>query len=379
MTDYDIAVAGAGPAGSVLALLAARAGRRVLLVERSHFTRPRFGETAPPELGAALEKIGLGHLRHQPYAIAVPQVMTVWGDDRPAAQHHIASPYGPALHLDRRAFDEAIALAARDAGADLRLGSAARLTPSRRGWVVEIRGGARADAGVAILAHGRTGGRIGLPYVRRYLDDHVGLAASFPLPESRPALGTLIETAPGGWFYLAALPSQSLLVVLMTSARLVPTRSGERLRWWLETLAQTRMIRSAVRGCRIPQALSVVDARASCAEVGAGEHWFAIGDARIAPDPLSGQGILWAIDDAVTVMGLAERLEWREVAGQMQARTAGDVALYQADRQLVYARETRFAADPYWKNALHFGGAAPWSADNRRKSSTTNRNFSQFA
>ena len=56
MSVYDIAIAGAGPAGSVLALLAARARYRVLLVEKSYFERPRFGETAPPELRQALTR-----------------------------------------------------------------------------------------------------------------------------------------------------------------------------------------------------------------------------------------------------------------------------------------------------------------------------------
>src|SRR5262245_3427687 len=67
MSAYDITIAGAGPAGSVLALLAARARYRVLLVEKSHFDRPRFGETAPPELPQALMRVGLERLAQLPF------------------------------------------------------------------------------------------------------------------------------------------------------------------------------------------------------------------------------------------------------------------------------------------------------------------------
>jgi len=67
MSAYDIIIAGAGPAGSVFALLAARARYRVLLVERSHFDRPRFGETAPPELRQALTRVGLERLAQAPF------------------------------------------------------------------------------------------------------------------------------------------------------------------------------------------------------------------------------------------------------------------------------------------------------------------------
>src|SRR5947207_2602329 len=98
MAGYDIAIAGAGPAGSVLALLAARAGYRVLLVETSRFDRMRVGETAPPELRPALARLGLEHLARAPFCRDAPAVLSVWGSDEPASRHHIFSPYGSALH-----------------------------------------------------------------------------------------------------------------------------------------------------------------------------------------------------------------------------------------------------------------------------------------
>jgi flavin-dependent dehydrogenase len=73
-SGYDIAIAGAGPAGSVLALLAARARYRVLLAEKSYFDRLRFGETAPPELRPALTRVGLEHLAQAPFCRDAPGV-----------------------------------------------------------------------------------------------------------------------------------------------------------------------------------------------------------------------------------------------------------------------------------------------------------------
>src|SRR5262249_45619033 len=171
---YDIAIAGAGPAGSVIALLAARARYRVLLVEKSRFDRPRFGEIAPPELRQALTRVGLEHLARAAFCRESPEVLSVWGSDEPRSRHHIFSPYGTALHLDRRAFDEALALAARDAGADLKLGSAARFAAQPRGgYIVQLSTGERICANTAILATGRAGGGLGLPYARQYLDNNV--------------------------------------------------------------------------------------------------------------------------------------------------------------------------------------------------------------
>jgi flavin-dependent dehydrogenase len=71
-------------------------------------------------------------------------VLSVWGSDKRRSRHHIFSPYGTALHLDRRAFDEALALAARDAGADLKLGCNARFTAQPGGgYMVQLSTGER--------------------------------------------------------------------------------------------------------------------------------------------------------------------------------------------------------------------------------------------
>jgi len=349
MNAYDITIAGAGPAGSVLALLAARARYRVLLVERSYFDRPRFGETAPPELRQALTRVGLERLAQAPFCREAPEVLSIWGSDEPWSRHHIFSPYGTALHLDRRAFDEALALAARDAGADLKLGCAARFAAQPRGgYSVQLSTGERIRTNAAILATGRAGGGLGLPYVREYLDNNVAVAARLSSPLAHLDPRTIVEAVPGGWFYLAALPGNQFIAVFITLATLLPSERRARLRWWVESLAQTTVVRRALNRCRLPETLLVVNARASFARSGAGERWLAIGDARIAPDPLSGQGIIWAIDDAASAMELLTRMHWRDLAQEMRARTLRDVEGYLFERSRVYLSEQRFKDDAYW-------------------------------
>ena len=349
MSAYDIAIAGAGPAGSVLALLAARARYRVLLVEKSHFDRPRFGETAPPELRPMLTRVGLERLAQAPFCREAPEVLSVWGRYEPRSRHHIFSPYGPALHLDRRAFDEALAFAARDAGADLKLRRAARFdTRPRGGYIVQLSTGERIRTNAAIIATGRAGGNLGLPYVREYLDNNIAVAARLSSPETELEPRTIIEAVPGGWFYLAALPGKEIIVVFITLATIVPSDRRVRLRWWLGALARTVAVRKALNKCHLPESLWVVNARASYARAGTGERWLAIGDARIAPDPLSGQGIIWAFDDAISVMDLLRRMKWRDLAREMDARTLRDVDAYRVERSRVYSSEQRFKDDVYW-------------------------------
>src|SRR5262245_38907014 len=352
MNGYDITIAGAGPAGSVLAFLAARARYRVLLIEKSQFDRLRFGETAPPELRQALTSVGLERLAKAPFCRDAPEILSVWGSNEPRSRHHIFSPYGTALHLDRRAFDEALAFAARDAGADLKLACVARFAAQPRGgYIVQLSTGERIRTNAAILATGRAGGGLGLPYVREYLDNNVAVAARLSQPAGDLDTRTVIEAVQGGWFYLAALPGNEIIAVFITLATLVPSERRARLRWWLEALARTNLVRHALNGCRLPEILSVANARASFARSDVGDSWLAIGDARIAPDPLSGQGIIWAIDDAASTAELLTRMEWRDLVEHIRVRTARDIKAYRAERSRVYSSEQRFKDDVYWSTS----------------------------
>src|SRR3954470_10435951 len=59
MTDYDVAIIGGGPAGSTAATLLARAGRRVILLERDKFPRFHIGESLLPFTVSAFDRLGV--------------------------------------------------------------------------------------------------------------------------------------------------------------------------------------------------------------------------------------------------------------------------------------------------------------------------------
>src|SRR5258705_8607165 len=60
MTPPDVLVVGAGPAGSVAALVLARAGVRVRLVDRARFPRDKLcGDTLNPGALAILDRLGI--------------------------------------------------------------------------------------------------------------------------------------------------------------------------------------------------------------------------------------------------------------------------------------------------------------------------------
>ncbi|HEU4415369.1 MAG TPA: NAD(P)/FAD-dependent oxidoreductase [Candidatus Angelobacter sp.] len=116
--EYDLIVAGAGPAGSACAITAARAGARVLLLERDHFPRQKVcGEFVSPE--------SLGLLNTLLDEKTFPQSMPVSSARIFIDGRTLGLPVLPAAQsIPRFELDPAMFNAARQAGATVQEGVA---------------------------------------------------------------------------------------------------------------------------------------------------------------------------------------------------------------------------------------------------------------
>jgi flavin-dependent dehydrogenase len=194
--EAEVAVVGAGPAGCAAAIVLARAGRRVLLLDRTAEARESVcGEFLGPDAAAALARLGLD----LPALGAVPlRRLRVAARARDAA---VPLPF-PAWGLPRRLLDGALREAARDAGVEFRCASVLGAEAADDSWRLRLGGGGQGRAGRVVLATGkhalRGHPRRGAPPGALGLKLH--LRGPFPGPE------TVLLPFDGGYAGLQALP-----------------------------------------------------------------------------------------------------------------------------------------------------------------------------
>ncbi len=357
----DVAVIGAGPAGSTTALRLRHHGvDRVLLADAGGFDGFRIGESIPPDTGLLLARLDLlpGFLAqgHEPCLGSCSS----WGDDELGYNDFVTNPHGHGWHLDRNRFDAFLAYQAAERGARLELGwrlAAAERRPAG-GWrlTFQTAGGRtrRIDAGIVIDATGQracfarlAGGR------RRVADRLICIAGRFQLTAgARFGQLTLLESRSYGWWYAARLARGEAVVAVTTDPETCRQRTLRDPVSWLCHLARTRHLGARLDGgALLPGGLRAWPASSFRLDPPHGEDWLAAGDAAGSYDPLTSQGIYKA---------LAGGLDAGDAVARRLAGEAGDFAAYGESltrsweeylrlRTYLYRREARWPDQPFWQ------------------------------
>jgi flavin-dependent dehydrogenase len=356
---FDVVVLGGGPTGTATAIALARAGRSVAVLERSHYHRARVGEVLPPIIRLPLTQLGVWDRFLAGRHVASPGVLSAWGEEELYDNHFIVNPYGHGWHLDRRRFDAMLALAAEEAGASVCRGArvASCLPVDSRGWQVEFCSDGepnRLQASFLVYATGRASLLARWQGINRIVHDRlVGLLGFFSASSAggQGDCRTLIEASENGWWYSARLPDSRLVIAHLTDADLIPKGSASVSGYWQSRLEQAPHTRSRITGCVPETSLRSVAANSYRMDRVAGSHWLAAGDAGIAFDPLSAQGIWHALKSGLLAARAIEDRQFghRTALQEYARRTQRDFDTYLSMRAAIYGRERRWSSSVFWQ------------------------------
>ncbi len=353
----DVVVLGGGPAGTATAIVLAGFGWSVTILERSHYESTRIGDTLPPEVKQPLMALGLWESFLADNPVKSPGTASAWGQAELYDHDFIVNPHGPGWHVDRRRFDSMLARAAEESGAEV-LRGARRISltcGACAAWHVgAIVDGQRLERQAALVvdATGRSASPARRLAGHRIVYDRlVGLVGFTSVGENAGDRRTLVEAIEGGWWYSAPLPNGQQIGVFMTDADFLPTGPAGCAAFWRDQMQQSRYTRARIGRGALAASPRVVAACSSRSPIVAADDWITVGDAAAAFDPLSSQGVSWALESGLMA---AEAIDGR-LRGHPEA-----LALYarQVEHGFIrylemygdyYCRERRWPNSPFWR------------------------------
>lgn len=316
MGSAGLVVVGGGPAGAAAAVTARAAGLEVELYAAAPPSRMRPGESLPPG-GEQLvvEIFGDRGFRPEDHRRAYGNRST-WGSEELESADFMFNPFGPGWHLERAAFDATLLEAARSLGVRVFERAAPR----------------RISAPFVIDATGRPSRVARARGARRNrLDRLVAVVSLLESAGDDDDSTTTVAAAENGWWYTTPLTGGRRIAAFLTDADLLP--------------APTPPSQLGLSGYRPVGEPFVTDAATSHLDAIAGPGWLAVGDAAVAFDPLSSQGIVTAL-----LMG---REAGRVVSGEQtpEGYTESYETLLQEHLEVktaYYESEARWPSAAFW-------------------------------
>jgi flavin-dependent dehydrogenase len=298
---YDAIIIGGGPAGSTAALVMARAGLRVKLLERTPFPRLHVGESLLPRNMQLIHELGLEEVLD-----SVPKV------DKRGAEFIMGNGTEPSLfpfsmglvhgeisafNLERAPFDAALLDAARKAGAEVCEGVALRkILRLEEGHVEVTTDEGEASARFLVDASGQSsllGKHLG---TKRMLAHHRKIAyfGHFENVWRQPGHEggyIVIVVCAEGWFWMIPLDETRTSIGLVMDADLargVGLPADEMLAWGI---SRCPVVRQRTAAATFPTETYVVADFSYRCDPYAGPGYFLVGDAAMFVDPIFSTGV----------------------------------------------------------------------------------------
>ena len=347
----DTVVVGGGPAGLAAALRLRQYGHSVIVVERTSVDQPRIGEVVRPETRQVLTNLDLWQRFVALSPHPVTRVDVYWGADRVGRWDHICNPYGNAWTLPLTGFDSALRQSALHRGIRFRTGSVlANVVRTVDCWQLGLSyNGATETISTKFLAdatgrHSAFSKKLGRRPIR--FDRLICIAG---VARSCGAGALVVKAQQHGWRYSVPLGQKKIAHVVVTDAANVPIGRCARARWWE---GQARIAKSARLGnCASLEWMPVVrPVDMMLSSPVAGDGFLSVGDSAASLDPLSGKGVLYALEgglsggDAIHASIEGDRQALARYAEHIEELFSRELI----ERSRWYAAERRWPNSTFW-------------------------------
>ena len=179
-------------------------------------------------------------------------------------------------------------------------------------------------------------------------DRLIGLAR-FGKSRARDDTRTCIEACEIGWWYSALLPQSRAIAVCLTDVETLPRSAVDRAGLWDSNFRRTRFAANLVE-FPLDTPLHAFVSLSACLVPCAGPNWLAAGDAAQSHDPLSGDGILKALNSGLAAAEVvaAERPAANIGSADFDREQRKAFVKYSEERATYYAQENRWRDSPFW-------------------------------
>jgi flavin-dependent dehydrogenase len=350
---YDAVIIGGGPGGSTVATVLARAGRRVLVVEREKFPRFHVGESLLPFTLPIFDRLGV-HEKIRAAGFQEKYGAFFWNEDngttRPVIFAEARDPSHPKAYQVKRAdFDDLLLKHAASSGAEIREETVIEDVLFEGGRAVGVRARTAGKASeeirakVVVDASGQ-GAVLSRKLGMRRFDPKLKRAALFAhyegirWPEECQPGDILLPIDQGVWYWIIPFSDGTCSVGGVFDPSVVRIAEGATLEGRYEDMiARSERMGTLLAGSRRISKIHGISDYSATSDRIAGDGWVLVGDAAAFLDPVFSTGVFLAMSTGERAAQTIDRALSKR--GRVDER---DFAAYTRVSNRLWARLRRF-------------------------------------
>src|SRR5437588_5351187 len=301
---YDVAIIGGGPAGSVAAAFLARAGRRVIVLERDKFPRFHIGESLLPFSMETFTRLGIQEKLRAGFVEKFGGEIAEAGGEK-AAKFYFKDGFGSrtdrSYQVTRSKFDKMLLDHAAESGAEVREETMVENVDfDRDGGMLFLRPSENIRARYVIDASGRNsviGNKFKLKKSYQHLQK-LSLFAHYEGLEREEGIDatlTRMVRTLQSWFWVIPLANDRASIGIVLEAAGFKSSGLSAEEFFERAIAEQPLVRNRIgAGRRVSQVNTAADFSYRSERL-TGDRWLLAGDAAGFIDPVFSSGVFLAV------------------------------------------------------------------------------------